>query len=255
VLSHTVLPGQRNRLTWNPRIARELLHFGKWILLTSVTGFLLSSGDRLILGAGIDAQRMGWYAIAFLLINVLNQLGGKLIGSVVYPALSAMWRERPVRLTNTYYRFRLPLDGVFLGASGFLCVAGASVVDLLYDARYAPAGEMLRILAIALIAKRYTLTENCFLAMDRPKLMALMISTRLLSLCLLVPAALYLLGMWGAIWGIALYEFVALPLTFHLKRRHGLWNLRRELLPLPAWPLGAALGWLFVNLSGVLTRA
>lgn len=48
VLSHAVLPGIGNRWQWDGEAVHEVLHFGKWILISSVLGFLVNSGDRLL---------------------------------------------------------------------------------------------------------------------------------------------------------------------------------------------------------------
>jgi O-antigen/teichoic acid export membrane protein len=43
------MPGQRNHLRWEKAAGHELLHFGFWIFLSSVCGFLVSQGDRAVL--------------------------------------------------------------------------------------------------------------------------------------------------------------------------------------------------------------
>src|SRR5262249_4169673 len=152
---HFALPGTPNRWQWDSEAAREILHFGKWIMLSSLLGFLVASGDRLILGALVDATTLGQYAIGFLLVTAVAQLVAAVLGSVALPALSETWRTRPDNIRSTFYRLRLPVDAITLSLLGFLWVAGSSVVGLLYDHRYGLAGPVLEVLALGLFAVRY----------------------------------------------------------------------------------------------------
>ena len=58
VLSHLLLPGYRNRPRWEPRAVHELLHFGKWIFLSSLFTFLAGQADRLIVGK-VSLEKLG----------------------------------------------------------------------------------------------------------------------------------------------------------------------------------------------------
>ena len=50
VVSHKVYGGIRMGFRWEPQARAELFHFGIWLLLSSVLGFILSRSDRLVLG-------------------------------------------------------------------------------------------------------------------------------------------------------------------------------------------------------------
>ena len=58
-LGHAILPGVRNRWHWDKTASREVIHFGKWILVASILGFLVNSGDRLLLGGLVDFNGLG----------------------------------------------------------------------------------------------------------------------------------------------------------------------------------------------------
>ena len=54
VLSHVWLPGTANRLRWDTSAFHEILHFGKWILVSSLLAFVVNNGDRLLLGSLVE---------------------------------------------------------------------------------------------------------------------------------------------------------------------------------------------------------
>lgn len=244
LLSHVSIPGQGNRWHWSPDALRDIVRFGKWIFLSSILGFLLINGDRLLLGGLISTEVFGVYSIAFLIVNSVQAAISRLSDSVVFPTLSEVARDRPGELRSTYYKFRMKLDPVALFLSGFLITGGAALIDALYDARYAHAGDMLRILAFALIAHRYSLADQCYLAMGRPRLLAILIAVRVAALYLSIPIGFMLYGFKGALWGIVFSSFASVPVSLLFAARLGVLDVRRELLVLPVLLPGAALGLL-----------
>ncbi len=67
VLSHAMNLGARCCLVWEKAAAHDIIHFGKWIFLTSILGFMTNQGDRLMLGGLISAEQLGIYTVAFFL--------------------------------------------------------------------------------------------------------------------------------------------------------------------------------------------
>lgn len=251
-LGHVLLPGERNELHWDGNAFREILGFGKWIFLTSILGFLVANGDRLLLGGLTDTATLGLYAIAFFMVSALQEIFTKLGGNVAFPALSEVVRENPASLKHIYYKFRLPLDVATLLATGLLFSAGHLLIQLLYDERYLAAGHMIEILSIGLFEVRFSLAAQCFMAMGRPQLLVPIIVVRLIALFGLLPLAYSWWGLNGALWIAGGSGLLALPVFIYLKIKHGLFDLRRELMVLPLVGVGYALGLLLNHLVKLL---
>jgi O-antigen/teichoic acid export membrane protein len=249
-LSHTVLPGEKNRFHLDRQIAREILGFGKWIVLSSVLGFLALNSDRLMLGGMIDAGTLGLYSIAIFIVGALQDVLARLGANIAFPAFSEVVRERPAALREVYYKFRLPLDAAALVAMGLLMSSGHLLISLLYDHRYQAAGPMVEILCIGLFEVRYWLAGQCFIALGKPKLMVPGIVIRLIVIFCFLPVAFSLWGLKGALWVIGVNTLFSLPLTIFLKVKCGLWNIRRELMVLPLLPVGYFLGLLVSQMIG-----
>lgn len=249
VLGNIALPGINNRWHWERESLREILGFGKWIIATSILGFLAASGDRLILGGLIDTATLGLYSIAFFMIGALRDAFGRLIGDVAFPALSEVAREQPALLKETYYKLRQPIDMVTLLACGLLFTAGHLVVRLLYDNRYLPVGHMLEILAVSLFEIRYAVAIQCFIALGKPKLMIPVIGIQVIALYAAMPLVFAAYGMEGALWMAGGSFLLTLPMIIFLKIRLDLFDLGRELRVLPWLAGGLALGWAIRQLA------
>lgn len=248
VLTHTSLPGIRNKLHWDWDDFHEIFNFGKWVFVTSVLGFLSSSGDRLMLGGIMDAAMLGFYSIAYFIFAAMKDMMGKLTSSVVFPALSEVGRDRPAELKATYYKFRLLVDAMLIVAMGFLFAVATLIIDVLYDSRYLPAGAMLQILAVGLFVVRYDVTGQCFIAIGKPKLLAPLMIIHLMVLYALLPAANHYFGITAALWVIGAGGMATIPLTIFYKIKYGLFDWKKELVVLPLLPLGYLLGIAVVHI-------
>ena len=242
ILSHWYIEGQTNRLMWDRDIFLELFAFGKWILLTTILGYFVSNGDRLVLAGLVKADVLGVYTIALFMISALQEVLSKLATNAALPALSKVVRERREDLSAVYYKIRFPIDLGILFICGFLFYAGHLITDVLYDNRYTNAGHMLEILAISLFGVRYILSENVFIALGKPRLLIPAQIFQLLITFSVIAPIYNAYGLDGAIWIIALTPLWALPIRVYFMAKYGFLNLKRELYVLPALPAGLAIG-------------
>ena len=198
LLSHLWLPGTRNRVQWDRKAFREILGFGRWILASSVIGFLANAGDKVLLGWMVSATQLGVYSIAGLLLNAVEQVLSTIIGEVAFPALSEVARERRADLKGTVYKFHRPLAALAYAAAGLLAAAGGAIVSLLYDVRYQDAGWMLQIFAGMLLAVPCQIHGQCFLALGISRWLSNLATVRLLVLAAALPIGFHLFGIAGA---------------------------------------------------------
>jgi O-antigen/teichoic acid export membrane protein len=238
LLSHLWFRGPMDRLAWNGDALQELMHFGKWVFLTSIIGAFAANGDRLLLGGWLDPAMLGYYSIASNLAGVAEGAAGRLFGSVMLPAFSQIVRTRPDQLSTLYTRVRWAIDGVMVGSAGFLWATSGWIVGLLYDARYVPAGPMLQWLSCGLLFARYGLPQSAWLALGYPGYMTALNLAKTISLFVLVPLLYRSFGVQGAILGIAFHAMPAWLYVFWLNRGHGLNNVYLDFAVLGAWPIG-----------------
>jgi O-antigen/teichoic acid export membrane protein len=245
-LSHTMLPGPMNRFRVDREHALEIFRFGRWIMFSSFFTIFSANGDRILLGNWASSTAFGLYGLAFNLVAMLDGVGGRLYGSVTTPTLSKIARENPERLRDTYLRLRAPLDILFLGGAGMLFGCGQTVVDILYDNRYAAAGPMLEILSFGLFMSRFGVMTSLYIAMGQTRNVGILNCTKAILLFTLVPSCYWLFGFEGALWAIALHALPTLPLILYLNSRHRLNSWIFESSVLLIWPLGYAAG-LFIS--------
>jgi O-antigen/teichoic acid export membrane protein len=242
VLSHVWLPGNNNRLQWDRLAFYEIIHFGKWMFLSSILGFLANNADRILLGSFVDATTLGIYSVAFTIFNSIVQILNTMIHDVSFPAFSEVARERSVDLKRGYYQIHAVIASFAYFFSGLLIVSGNNLIRLLYDRRYEHAGWMLEILAVALLAIPFNLSQLCLLARGFPKIFTSILAVQVAFTFLLIPLGFHFFGVLGALWAIVLSQFSNVPTIIYYQHKYALLDLSKELLCLSILFAGMLLG-------------
>jgi O-antigen/teichoic acid export membrane protein len=228
VLSHVWLPGVDNRWEWDRSAVHEVIQFGKWIFIASILGFLVNSGDRLLLGGLVSSSILGFYSIASLISSSLEGILSKIMGDVSFPAFSEVVRDRRSDLQRTYYQFLGPIGAVAYFSAGFFMTFGQTLIHLLYDRRYEQVGWMLELVSAVLLTIPFRLATQSFLALGMPKLQSHIILVRLVFLFVATPVAFHFFGLVGALIAIVVSHFTSIPIVIFYNLRFGLFNLRKE---------------------------
>lgn len=240
------LPGPGNRLRWEPAAGRELVHFGKWILLSTVCGFVLSQGDRLVLGAYLPLDRLGLYNIGYFLASFPWLLGGAVVMRVMIP----LYRDDPpgAKAANLprVRRLRGGMTAGLLALLAVMALAGPWLVALLYDPRYAAAGAIVTMVACAQMPAVVGMTydQAALAAGDSRAFFWVLLAKAVLQSAGFVAGA-ELGGLTGALAGQGIALTLAHPLIIWLARRHGVWDARHDAagFGFAAVAIAAALWW------------
>lgn len=205
-LSYT-LPDARQRFRLDREVAGRIIHFGKWIAITTLVMYAASNIDRLYLGRVVPLGLLGIYGIARAIADIPTLLARRISYQVVFPSLAGAGAADRNAMHTSIGRTRLYF---VLVTCGGLAVAGAGgdwLIALIYDPRYHAAGWMLSVLLIgAIFAILSNLNEALLLAGGRPAYSTYANLLRLGTLAALMVAGFALAGMPGAVIAVALTE-------------------------------------------------
>ncbi len=229
--SWTLLAGPSPRPRLERAAAGELIGFGKWIFLSTIAGFLALQSDKLVLGRYLSMGEMGIYNIAFFLASFPLLLGHAVNSRLMVPIYRETRPGTQDASDRRLRRIRLALTGFMLALTLPLVLGGAWLVDVLYDDRYAAAGSLLVLLALAQGVQMIGLTyDQGALAAGDSRGFFLVTAVRggatVLALLLAVPA----LGAPGAALALALAALLAYPLQLRLARSHRVWHPAHDAL-------------------------
>ena len=207
-VSYLMIPGLRHRFMIKSREARQQLHFGGWIFLSTIIYFFAINFDRLYFAKQVSLAELGIYGIARALADLFGQLIGHVANFVLYPMVAAAGVSGS-QLRNKLVRGRrFLLLGVALGLGLFLSISDR-LVEGLYDERYALGALILPILIIGTWFTVLTATTDAILmGLSRPAYMAASNGLKLMSYVIAVPVVFHSQGFFAAIMVISAGELV-----------------------------------------------
>ena len=226
VLTWAGLPGQTNRFRWDRSAASELIHFGKWIFLSTLCGFLLAQGDKAVMGSFLSLDELGIYNIGFFLASFPALLAGAVVSRVMIP----LYRDSPQPATNLRLRkMRLGLTVSVLLLLAAMALAGLPLVRLLYDDRYLAAGLIVTLVALVQMPGIIGLTydQAALAAGDGRGYFWLLAVKAVVQTSALVIGAQQA-GLVGALIGQGLALAAVHPLIIRLARKHNAWDWRHD---------------------------
>lgn len=231
LVQHYALPGIRNRLRWEPAAFRELFHFGKFIFLSSTMTFVINQGDKLILGAYVSLGELGVYNVALMLGAMPFMVSDTLNKKVIFP----LYRLKPLQDSaenrTKVFRARRLVIGANMAVIIVMAFASVTLVEVLYDPRYALAGAMLALICVAQVPRVVSTTYGSVLlaAGESRNLFILNVATAL------VQTGLMLVGVsWFGIAGVILSPGLAIlltnPLRIYFVYRLNGWDAKSDLI-------------------------
>lgn len=149
LLSHMALPGINNRMRFDASAATELVGFGKYIFFSTLAGFLISQADRALLGKFVSLSDLALYNIAFMFASIPVMIMRKMNDVVLFPLYSRRPPSESAVNGANIARARGMVLGVVMAMVSVLAIGGNLLIDWLYDPRYAAAGALMVLIAIA----------------------------------------------------------------------------------------------------------
>ncbi len=205
ILTHTILPGIRNRLRWEKAAVRTLLGFGGWVTASTMLTFFAGQSDRLILGKLVSMATVGIYSIALMFARLPYEIGSRLAQIVLFPALASVARDDRGALHGKLLESRgAILAASQFGFSGFIACA-PWFFEIIYDPRYAAAAQFSPMLAgVVWISLLQATADRALLALGNARSLA---GSNAINLFVTIAACLighHIDGMRGFIIGVGL---------------------------------------------------
>lgn len=239
--SHLIAKTPRFAVGFSRERFAEFFHFGKWLLLSSLVGFVSIRGDQALLAFLLPASELGLYAIAAIWIMAGRNLFDAVQGRVLHPALAEVCRERPADLSETYYRMRAPYDAAAAVAAFAVILLAEPAIGILYEESYARVALYVRALAPALALLPYNLLTVMLLVSGHSRRVFWCVLPSAVAVIVGVPAAFALGGPIAAALAMAIAPAAETPFKLALARDIVRLRPWREAVPLCA----AAVAWIY----------
>jgi O-antigen/teichoic acid export membrane protein len=208
-----------------------LIHFGKWIFLSTACGFALAQGDKAIFGHFLTLEELGIYNIGYFLASFPLLLVRAVNSRIMIP----LYRDHhPASSAPNFARMRklrLIMSGGALVMLGGLSMIGVPLVGIMYDGRYAAAGLIVAAVALIQMPEVIGITyDQSALAVGDSRnyfwLQAVKAGVQTVALLVGVEIA----GLQGALIGQAVALVALHPAVVVLARKHKAWDALNDLV-------------------------
>lgn len=216
--SHLVAKAPRFSIGFSRVHFAEFFHFGKWLLLSSLVGFIGLRGDQSYLAFVLPGSELGLYAIAAIWLTAARNLFDVVQGRVLHPGLAEVFRERPADVTSTYYRMRAPYDAAAILATLAVLALAHPTIEILYKDDYARVATYMRALAPALALLPYNLLTVVLLVSGRSRRVFWCVLPSAAAVLIGVPTAYALGGPISAALAMSLAPAAELPIKLFFTR-------------------------------------
>ncbi|MDP5305990.1 oligosaccharide flippase family protein [Paracoccus spongiarum] len=224
-LTRHYLPGPATRFEMDRDALHELIHFGKWITLSSACGFVLSQGDKAVLGKYLSLEQLGVYNIGFFLASFPMALAENITGRTIIPVYRDSPPQESAQNFATVRRMRMGLSAIVMSMIAVMALGGPWIIDLLYDIRYQGAGPIVALIACAQVPVVLGMTypQAALAAGDsRSPSLLTMLRAGVQIAAFLIGAEMG--GLAGAIIGQMLAGWVLHLFIIRLAIRHRVWD-------------------------------
>jgi O-antigen/teichoic acid export membrane protein len=225
-----LIPGIRNSFCWDRESLHGIIHFGKWILMSTAFYFFASQADRLILGKLINFSMLGVYGIAYSVSDIPRAVINAFSNRVGFPFIAKMSHLPIAEFRKAFLQYRLR---TLLVGAVMLCLMvhlGGVLVTMMYDRRYHEASWMVPVLALGLWhTMLYATTMPALLSLGKSKYQAVGNAVYCAAVVTAIPLAFHFFGMFGAVIAVAAGD---LPFYFVLMAaasREGISTWRQDL--------------------------
>ena len=229
--SYFLLPDVKQKFYLSRRFVWNILHFGKWIFVSSIVYFLSTNFDRLYLGKVVPLEILGVYGIARTFSELISGMVLNLGHTVLFPFITAHSDvpRADFRAQVTPMRRKFLLLAA-LGIS-FLVATGDLVIKVLYDERYQAAGWMLPVLTIgSWFSILANLNELTLLGLGKPSFNAMANCLKFAFILVGLPLSVNIYGLLGGIFVVAISDLCRYIPVFIGQRRERFSFGRQDLL-------------------------
>lgn len=244
-MSFALFSGPTMRLHWDREDFRIIIERGKWIITHSGLNALIATADRFVLGFAMGAGAFGFYYIARQIVDMIDLFLNAIHTQMGLQVFTALQKDgNPVALRLRYYRYRVIYDGFAMFGAGAMLTFAPTLVDIVYDDRYADVAGMIQILAIGLILIGPGLLREAFAAERRFREMTTFSLLRAATIWTgLLVATCGFGSVTGALFVIALHRIPEIAFLLIKSHRENWVDWLKEVRLLPLVPAGAAFGW------------
>lgn len=222
VITSYLVVNYRPKLEWNREAGRELIRFGKYIMVNTMITWSVMNIDRLIIGKILDMEMLGYYNIALYIGYYITQILVQIFAQSYFPAMSLVAGNRQ-KVIRIYRKTTTMAISVITPILVIVALFSSDIITLLYDPRYQLASLALFWISWKSVVDIIsTIQSGTMLALGKPAYVTISMAVGLLFLGAAMPLMTIEFGLMGT--GVSLLTggvIISLTQSFFLIKKMG----------------------------------
>lgn len=202
-------PKPKLAVNWDK--SKEIIKWGKWVNLTSITSYLSNEGDDFFVGRLLQTSSLGLYQgiykIAILPLTEIAQVSTR----VTLPVYAKIAGDKN-RLKKAFNKIVLVISLLSISLGVLIYVFSFQIVMVLLGEKWLAGVPVLRILAVYGVLKAFiNLSKSLLYSVKKQKMVALFSTTEMIILLVSIIPLISYYGLIGAAYASLLSASVVLP--------------------------------------------
>lgn len=211
--------GYRFRLNFDPKIARALLSYGKFMIGVGVLGYVSENINNIVVGKILGTAMLGYFALAANIGNFINSHFTHLISGVMFPAYAKIQGDREA-VKRVYLQTIKFVSIISIPFAVGLFFMADELVFTLYGEKWMAVIPLLKLFGIIqLIIPIVGCSGAVFLGLGNP---GYIFAVTVVALVIKIPALFYLTNsnkLEGAVLANLVSMVFAVPMNLYLVRK------------------------------------
>lgn len=194
---------------------RKVVHFGKWITLSTILNYFYQNGDNMAVGRMLGTGPLGYYDMAYRISLVPLTDLSDVIKQVSFPLYVKVVDDKK-RLQRAFLRSFLGMLGLVIPVCLILYFFPTLIVHIILGDKWLPIVPVLKVLAIFGVVRAIsTFSTGLFLAVKRQQVGAYIACVGLVGLLITIVPFVLKWGMVGAAWSALFGTTLTIPVAIY----------------------------------------
>lgn len=211
--------GYRFRGQFRWEAAKELLHYGKFMIGLSVLWYLAENLNNVMIGKMLGPSLLGFYVLAENIGNFINTHFVHVLGSVMFPAYASLQHDLS-EVRRVYFKTTQFVSLLSFPFSGALIFLAEELVLTVYGAKWLSMVPLIQIFGVLQLAAPILICSgSLYMGCGRPQYNYRL---ALYTLPVKIPLLYFFTKTWGlagSVWCNVLVVFLFAPINLYLVHR------------------------------------
>lgn len=218
MISHLIIK-PKPKFIFSKEKAKEILHVGKWVTITRISGYFYSEGDDWVVGKLLNSGMLGIYQAAYKISTLPITEIRSVVNKVVFPIYANIYKDKN-RVLKAHIKSTVLVAALSIPMGLVIYRFPDLLVKIMLGEQWLAAIGVVKILALFGVVEAIVGMYNpLFMATGNQKYVSFITILHTIAMFALIVPFINLYGVEGAAYAVVIGSVVPIPLILYLTRK------------------------------------